>query len=224
VSIFKYLGAWISSNNKNTYHLAARTKAAWGGISELKKLGFYNENLKPKVKGLLLQSYFRARLTYGIESLDLAQNSISELVKMERKTVRKAFNLSGKSRTDEIYHAMGTRPLNEAIEKRDLTFLLQLLRNKATASVVITTDTSSRHTNLLNKIGFKYYTDETLTFNTTVAKTKCTLALNMHLKAQKEKKPSELARAIERLLETGNHEDRSIVRLLVNNENRYRIR
>jgi hypothetical protein len=224
VTIFKYLGAWISSNNKNNYHLAARSKAAWGGIGELKKLGFYNENLRPKVKGVLLQAYFRARLTYAIESLDLTQNSMSELIKMERKTIRKAFNLNGKSKIEEIYHAMGVRSLNEAMEKRDLTFLLQLLNNKATASVVTTSKTNSKHEKLLNKIGFEYSSEETLTRNIAVATVKCTIALNKYIKEQKDKKPSELARAIEQLLETGKHEDRSTVRLLMNYDNRFRVR
>jgi hypothetical protein len=224
VSIFKYLGAWITSNNKNNYHIAARSKAAWSGVGELKKLGFYNDNLRPKVKGILLQAYYRARLTYAIESLDLTQNSISELDKMERKTVRKAFNLNGKSKLEEIYHAMGTKTLKEAIEKRDLSFLLQLLQNRATAPVVTTSTTKSNHESLLRKIGFKYKAAETLAYNIGAATIKCTTAISKCVKEHRDKKPSTLARAIEQLLETGNHEDRSTVRLLMNYDNRYRVR
>ncbi len=224
VAIFKYLGAHIASDNKNGYHLEARTKAAWGGIGELKKIGFYNENLKPKVKGLLLQTYFRSRLLYAAESLDLTQNSISELVKMEKKMIRKSFSLSSKAKTDEIYFAMGTKQLKEAIEKRDLTFLIQLLNNKATARVVISTKTSSKHTRILNEVGFKYDWQETIEYNIIAATSKCVTKLNQDLKLQKDKKPTALARAVESLLESGNHEDRTTVKLLLNYENRFRIR
>ncbi len=63
VAMFKYLGAHTTSDNKNNYQLVRRARK--GGIDNLKKKGFYNENLNPKVKGLPLQAYFRSRQLYA---------------------------------------------------------------------------------------------------------------------------------------------------------------
>jgi hypothetical protein len=156
VSIFKYLWAWITSDDKIGHHMAARTKAAWGGIGYLKKLGFYNENLAPKVKGLLFQAYYRSRSTYALECINLSQNAISDLIKMENKTIRKSFNLTSRSRIEEIYFAMGIKKLDKAIEKRELTFIRQLLTNAATGEVLVKSTINSRHNSTLRRIGFEY--------------------------------------------------------------------
>jgi hypothetical protein len=90
--------------------------------------------------------------------------------------------------------------------------------------VVIVAKTSSSHGNALARVGFTYDENETLTHNIITAASKCSMELNRFEKEQRNKKPSDFARAIEQLLETGNHEDRGTMRLLMNYDNRFRIR
>ncbi len=64
------------------------------------------------------------------------------------------------------------------MEKIDPTFLIQLLNNKATASVVVTTQTSSRFTTkILNEVGFEYNWEETTAQNFLAATSKCKVKL-----------------------------------------------
>ncbi len=77
---------------------------------------------------------------------------------------------------------------------------------------------------VLRKIGFEFDPNETTQSNVTKATMLCMLAINKLSKENKAEKPSDLARTVERLLETGKHEDRDTVRLLMNYDNRFRVR
>jgi hypothetical protein len=136
VDQIKFLGAWTTCNNTNKLHIQKRAKAAYSALTTLKEMGFYKQELNANVKGNLLQTFVRPRLTYAIEALGLSRDEKRTLVRIEGNILKKALEVPKTSYSTELYHAIGITSLNLALEKRSITFTRQLITNSLTNKII----------------------------------------------------------------------------------------
>ena len=136
VDQIKFLGAWTTCNGTNKQHIQRRVKAAYSALTTLKDMGFFRQDLNANVKGSLLQTFVRPRLTYAVEALGLSKDEKKTLVRVEGNTLKKALEVPRTSYSTELYHAVGMTSLSLALEKRSISFTRQLITNSLTSKII----------------------------------------------------------------------------------------
>jgi hypothetical protein len=182
VDRFKFLGAWILSNGSNKLHILKRTQAAYAAVSNIAKLGFYDDNLDNTVKASLLQTFVRPRLMYGTEACLLSKDEEKTLIRVEGNLLKKGIGISKCSYSTELYHAVGLSSLDYAIRKRKISFVTQLINNPITKRI-LETDAFARR-QILSNFGYEIISSSTL--EDSAIRKSCTEKLN-DMKAEKRK-------------------------------------
>ena len=72
-----------------------------------------------------------------MENAQLIKGDIGDLMKMENKIIRKAYGLMKTCHISSIFKAMKIEQLDKALEKREITFLRQLITNEKTREVIL---------------------------------------------------------------------------------------
>ena len=103
---------------------------------KLNKLGLNTNILTTELKSFLINVYCRSALQYGIENSFLNEGDYRELVTVESNIIKRALALTKYHSTTLIINALDTMPLVTTIKIRKLTFIKQLLMNRATRKIV----------------------------------------------------------------------------------------
>jgi hypothetical protein len=144
VKVFKFLGVILTANGDFHEHYNNRRKLFFGGISEINNFGFNSRDMSTKVKALLYTSLARSKLVYGLETILLKKDESHKLLStLESNQIKKACNLSSRSKSKILLYALGISPIEMALIKRKIGFLIQLCNNTATADLIIA---GSHHT------------------------------------------------------------------------------
>jgi hypothetical protein len=104
-------------------------------------LGFYENNLEPKVKASLFQTFVRPSLMYGNEASLLSKEEEKSLCKVEGNILKQALNVSKCSYSTELYHAV---TLDFTIRKRKISFILQIINNSLTNKILASDKIASK--------------------------------------------------------------------------------
>jgi hypothetical protein len=136
VKTFKLLGVIVTSNLSHKQHLSKRKSLCYMGVKELEDLGFNYARTTPKMKGLLYNSICRSKLLYGIESIQLSNSELKKFETYEGNILKRANDLSTRSRSTALVYGMGISKLSVAILKRRLNFVIQVLTNEITNEII----------------------------------------------------------------------------------------
>ena len=100
--------------------------------------GLHGTNGLPvKVSLHLYNIYVIPRLLYGIESITLTEKAIRDLEIFQRRALRSILGLSERTACAGLYTLSGAIPIRYQIHIRMLTFLLALLKDGITRSVIL---------------------------------------------------------------------------------------
>jgi len=220
VAQFKFLGYQIKANNSNSEHLKRRKTLAMAVIGKLNDLGLNNENLAPEVKGTLFQTFFRSRLIYGLENSQLTRNDINELMRLEGVVIKRSFNLSNRSQTKPLLEIMKISSLEEAISKRQYSFMAQLIRNPLTRKLIMERLEGSTFTELVNKLNIDRENDEDEMEYARKLHDACLEKTKEMDKSRKQEVESELAKVVRFLLKNRSQGNDDALRYLIHGQNR----
>lgn len=110
---------------------------AWAAAKDIEKLGFNNICLNIEVKGTLYDIFVRPKLMYGLENAGLNGNDIRELEKLESKILKRACGLPNRCFSKPIINAMKIKSIRQAIDKRRVSLLKQLVENDLTRKILL---------------------------------------------------------------------------------------
>ena len=99
---FNYLGILISDDLKLDIHLNSRVQAFEARLKLLSKAGLYNMDCGVQFRSMLMNTYAKSLLTYGLELYNLNDN---QLLKMSRSLTNKLklmYDLSTRLKTSEL--------------------------------------------------------------------------------------------------------------------------
>jgi len=132
------LGVILESNGMFIEHYKNRRKLFFGGISEINNFGFFGKELNTRMKLLLYTSLvMRSKLLYGLETVFFKKKDLKKLLStLEANQIKKAFNLSTRSKSRILLYALRISPIEITILKRKIGFLKQLCNNPATADLI----------------------------------------------------------------------------------------
>lgn len=221
VNTFKFLGVWIRPNLSNAYHLAKRKSAAYASVGELNVLGWNEDNILPEAKGLLVQTYIRPKILYGTENCNLLESDIKEIHSFECSLVKRSYNMPSSTMNTPLIAALGIPTIKEAIEKRALSFVMELVRNRLTRKLVLLKDETCPIWKTINKLNLSPEFD---------TKTEMERACEIYFqakeeiekidKASKSREDSRLTKVVRYLLKNRNKENNDGLLYLINNRNR----
>ena len=90
----KYLGMQISDDLKNTEHVKKRIKDSFIDEARIKSLGLINSQTSPFLIAQLFKTFFRPKILYGMESLDLTKTEVNSLRKAETNVLKRLLGLT----------------------------------------------------------------------------------------------------------------------------------
>ena len=154
VSHFKFLGMWLMSNGKEKIHVRKRLAAAYAGLADLKNIGYFNRNLDIKIKANFTHAFIRSRIMSNMENASYTVKEINSLISMEGTQLKKSLGLEKNDHMTLLYHAMEMDTLEMAIEKRKITFMMQLVENETTRELISRLRNQSIVKNTLDLIGY----------------------------------------------------------------------
>ena len=137
VATIKFLGMWVTSAGFRPYHMENKILAAKAESNNLSKIGYMNKKLKVEAKGLLTQSFIRSKLLYAAEIAGYPVSSIEKLQRCEGNIIERSLHLPKRSYTTPLYSALGINSLEEAVQKRKICFVTQLLSNDFTKQILL---------------------------------------------------------------------------------------
>ena len=117
---FKYLGILISDDLKLDIHLNLRVQAFEARLKLLSKAGLYNMDCGVQFRSMLINTYAKSLLTYGLELYNLNDN---QLLKMSRSLTNKLkvmYDLSTRLKTSELLFAHRIQPFQEHLKQLKL--------------------------------------------------------------------------------------------------------
>jgi hypothetical protein len=218
---FKFLGMIVTSDNSSKYHIEHRKQIARFGSSDLDKIGLKNSLLDPEMKGMLIQTLIRSKLSYGLENIELSQSSLKSLERFENNIIKSYFNLPRRSYTKPVLEIANVRPLGEAVEARRINMVLQLLSNELTQEILMS-DKPHNYSRTLAELGFIQKKEESMIANKNRLASLClTRIKEIHEKRQRQTK-SILAQAIEKLMKHDTRDNNRLIRYMLHAENDFR--
>jgi hypothetical protein len=134
---FKFLGMHVTSDDDDNFHISKRKALAIMAAKELDKIGLKNSLLDPEMKGLMIQSLVRSKLSYGMENATITRSTLNGLETFENNMIKKYFNVSKKSYTKPLLEIANVKPFSDSIKIRKYSAIVQLLSNNLTGSVVL---------------------------------------------------------------------------------------
>jgi hypothetical protein len=137
VAEFKFLGVTICDDLDFKPHIKKRTSMYRQAVSEINNLGFDDTKIPVKIKTLLYQSLARPKLMYGLESMQIKRNDVQDMLsKLEGNVLKRSNSLGSNSKTTPLAYAMEITPIALQIMKRKIGFVIQLVHNQATRSLI----------------------------------------------------------------------------------------
>jgi len=137
VEEFKFLGVTIQGDSGYASHIKKRTQMYMQAISEINGLGFNDSKLLVKIKSLLYVSLARSKLMYGLEALKVNEKDTKNLLtKLESNVIKRCNSLGWNSKSTALLYAMEITPISLHIIKRKIGYIIQLVRNQATNTII----------------------------------------------------------------------------------------
>ncbi len=136
VTEITYLGVTINNNHFNTSHIKSRSKSAINASYGLTPAGFRDKITKPSIKSLLMKTYCRPSLMYGVETIRLNQTNIKDMETLEGNLIKSSLSISKRCSTKVLMHAMDIEPTFHTIQKRKFNFFRNLMENPLTSKIL----------------------------------------------------------------------------------------
>jgi hypothetical protein len=218
---FKFLGMTVTSDNNDSFHLEHRKAIAKMGSNDLDKIGLKNSLLEPEVKGLLLQTLIRSKLSYGLENIELTESMKKSLITFEANIIKKYFNLPRRAYTTPLLQIAKVRPLDEALEARRLNMIMQLISNPLTSDILVSGELNN-YSKTLAEIGFNHNDQTTTLVNRNQLASICLNRINKINQERQHAAKSLLAQAVEKLMKNDTRDNNRLIRYMLHAENGFR--
>jgi hypothetical protein len=214
---FKFLGMHVTSDGDDKYHMDKRKVLAIMAAKELDKLGLKNSLLDPEIKGLMIQSLVRSKLSYGLENAIIPASTLKKLEVFENNMLKKYFNVSKKSYSKPLLEIARVKPFSDSIKIRKFSAIVQLLSNNLTSAVILSSN-DHIHGETIKALGeIAYETNKQKKRNGIVAG--CLKAINDINEMHKSKVKSNFTLVIEHLLRNNSQENQRLVQFVLHAKN-----
>jgi hypothetical protein len=214
---FKFLGMHVTSDDDDNFHISKRKALAIMAAKELDKIGLKNSLLDPEMKGLMIQSLVRSKLSYGMENATITRSTLNGLETFENNMIKKYFNVSKKSYTKPLLEIANVKPFSDSIKIRKYSAIVQLLSNNLTGSVVLNNN-DHIHGEIIKGLGvIANETDKQKKRNGIVAD--CLKAINNINEAHKSKNKSNFTRMVEHLLRNNTPANQKLIQFVLHSKN-----
>jgi hypothetical protein len=132
----------------------------------------FNDMVTPlQMKGLSYNSLCRSKLANGMETIDLNEAELKNLKTFEGNILKRANEISIRSRTTALTYAMGISTFEAMIYKRKIGFILQRINNDLTLQLIQKHECTTIAETLF-RIGYEFENEEAL-INVTELKNLC---------------------------------------------------
>lgn len=182
-------------------------------IKNIEQMGFNDFATPLKMKGLLYNSLCRSKLTYGMETIDLNEAELKNLKTFEGNILKRANELSTRSRTTALTYAMGISTFEAMIYKRKIGFILQLINNDLTIQLIQRHECTTIAETLF-QIGYEFENENAL-INVTELKILCRETLKRINEIEETLFSHPLTNSVRRLLDDYNVDNHDTAQFLL---------
>ena len=130
-----------------------RKFATFNASHELATLGLDSNSMPVDLKLKLITIYCRPALLYGVADCKLSEQDVNELQSIEARILKKSLGLSKYCKTQPLLDALKVRSIEDTIKERKTSFLLQLMNNELTLSII---NAQIKNYNILDKNSFTH--------------------------------------------------------------------
>jgi len=102
---FKYLGVLISDDMKPERHMDSRIKSFESRLKLLGNVGLYNNDCKVDYRSMLINTYAKPVLLYGIELFTMSKVQMSIIATKLSNRLKVIYDLSTRFKSKEVLYA-----------------------------------------------------------------------------------------------------------------------
>lgn len=132
----KYLGVMVNSNFENIEHIEKRRKAVYASMTNLITTGILNNEMSVHTKLKMFKIYLKPLLYYGVEALNISENEIKILTRIEGNVVKQLLNISKHCETKLLYAALDIDLVSESILKQQYKFFRRIQTNEFMLKII----------------------------------------------------------------------------------------
>jgi hypothetical protein len=133
---FKYLGIIIDSNINVESHLDSRYEAYESRLKLLSKCGLYNSDCKVDYRAMLLNTYAKPILLYGLELFTLNDSQLKKTCSKLNNRLKVMYDLSTRLKSSEICIAHKLIPLEDQLHLTKLQLYVRFYTNVYTREIL----------------------------------------------------------------------------------------
>jgi hypothetical protein len=132
----KYLGVMVNSNFENIEHIEKRRKAVYASMTNLITTGILNNEMNVHTKLKMFKIYLKPLLYYGVESINISENEIKILTRIEGNVIKQLLNISKHCETKLLYAALDIELVSESILKQQYKFFKRIQTNEFMLKII----------------------------------------------------------------------------------------